>query len=299
MNEQNDNHRFDPEILRQLGRIDLIARAIVQGVQWGKHRSRRRGFSTEFSEFRPYTTGDDARVMDWRLYARTDRLYIKCFEAETCLEVYLLLDATPSMAWRWRDTVTKLEYGVNLQAALACLHMTQHDPVALLLYDGKDLQCLPPRCRRAHLDDMFACLATIQPGHAAALPFLIRALGKERRRRGRVIVCSDLLENEQELTAALASLVGAGDECVLLHLLDRAEIDLPFDGATHVQDSETGAVVPMDLHSIRTRHGERIRTFREQWRQRCVDGGIQYVPVSTEMSYVDVIRTLLDERRRS
>ena len=296
MNKQTDQHRFDPEILRQLGRIDLVARTIAEGAQWGQNRSRRHGFSTEFSEFRPYAVGDDIRFVDWHVYARTDRMYVKCFEAETCLDVCLLLDATKSMAWQWRDTITKLEYGTNLLAALACLHMKQHDPVSLLVYDARDAHYLPPRCRRPHLDEMFAVLASLQPGRADALLYLINELGRRRRHRGRVIICSDLMENERELVTALTRLASTGDDCILIHILDRAEIELPFGGATHLQDSETGALLPVNIPTARAHHAERVRQFREKWQRHCAGCGIQYVPVSTDLNYVEVIRIMFDDR---
>ncbi len=290
-----DQRHFDPEIVRRVGRLDLVAEMIVNGLRQGMHHSRRRGFSTEFSDFNPYTPGDDLRFLDWRLFARTDRLFVKSFQAETNLEVLLLLDATRSMAWRWEDRVSKLEYAVNLLAALACLHMQQHDQVGLLLHDARELHHLPPRCRRSHLDAIFATLESVRPGSGDSFPELLEGLVGVRRHRGRLIVCSDLEEDEERVAGALGALTGHEDEIILLHLLDRAEVELPFDRATHLRDSETGELLQVNLQQLRTRHADQVQQFRELWRTRCTSAGIQYFPLDNGDDYADVIHRLLDE----
>ena len=152
-----DSSQFKPEIIQELGRLDIIAKVLAEGIRQGTHSSRRKGFSTEFSDFNPYVPGDDLRFIDWRLYARTDRLYIKNFQAETNLEVMLVLDATQSMAWRWKQTITKLEYGINLLAAIGYLHIRNHDMTGLLLHDAHDLHFVPPKSKRSQLEAMEGC----------------------------------------------------------------------------------------------------------------------------------------------
>ncbi|OGV77789.1 MAG: hypothetical protein A3K19_27160 [Lentisphaerae bacterium RIFOXYB12_FULL_65_16] len=294
-----DTERFDPEALEALGRIDLIASVIVDGVRQGQHRSARQGFSTEFSDFKPYTPGDDLRRLDWRLYARTDRLFVKCFEAETSLELMLLLDATGSMAWRWQNHISKLRYATHLLAGLACLHMRQQDQVGMLVYDAQQLHHLAPRCRRTQLEAIFALLDQLQPGTAQSLPFLADRLLGVKRHRGVVVVCSDLEENPEAVQAALTRLGGTDDEIILFHLLDRFEIEPPFAGtATHLRDSETGVLVPIDRRTFAAAHQADVQRFRAHWQDRCERLGILYLPVDTGTSYVEAIRAMIAARQR-
>ena len=293
MNPSVDSRKFDPEIVQQLGRIDLIANVIVDGVRHGLHRSRRRGFSTEFSDFKPYTPGDETRLLDWRVYARTDRLFVKCFEAETSLELALLLDASKSMAWRWQQCLSKLEYATNLTAALACLHMKQQDQVGLLVHDARRLHFLPPRCRKAQLEEIFAVLERVTPGSADTFPALVRGLAETKRHRGMVIACSDLEEDENDLRHALRMLARTDNDVVLFHVLDRAEIELPFTDATHLRDSETAAVIPVNLRLFREEYQESVDKFRAGWRDECEANGILYVPVDTGTNYVDAVCAML------
>ncbi|MEM7392265.1 MAG: DUF58 domain-containing protein [Verrucomicrobiota bacterium] len=291
-----DNARFDPEVVRDLGRIDLIARVIAQGVYQGMHRSHRRGFSTEFSDFKPYTPGDDLRFLDWKQYARTDKLYIKCFEAETNQESLLLLDASRSMAWRWEDRISKLEYAANLLAAMACLHLDQQDPVGVLIHDADREHALQPSARRIQLDAMCALLSELEPGSGDLFPQLIEELAALKRRRGLIVICSDLEEDDVSTEAALRHLADRDDEMILIHILDKTEIDPPFTGVSFLEDSETGAVVPVNHRTMRRDHTKNVRRFRDHWTTVCETSGIQYVPVDTAMNYVDVLHGLLHER---
>ncbi|NQZ66986.1 MAG: DUF58 domain-containing protein, partial [Lentisphaeria bacterium] len=185
-----DEKKFDPELLRQLGRIDIISKVIVDGLKQGGRKSRRKGFSSEFSDYKPYVEGDDLRLLDWRLYARTEKLYVKRFEAETSLEILLLMDATASMAWRWEDSISKLEYSANLMAAIAGIHIQQQDQVGLLVYDADDMHHLPPRARNTQLDLIFSVLAGLKPGAADSFEILVNSLNEMKHHRGRIIICT-------------------------------------------------------------------------------------------------------------
>ena len=288
--------RFDPELVRRLGRLDLIAQVVADGVALGVHHSRRRGFSNEFSDFKPYVPGDDLRLLDWRLYARTDRFYVKRFDAETNLEVMLVLDATRSMAWRWDDRVSKLEYAANFLAAMACIHLRQQDLVGLLTHDTGGRQMLPPRAQRVRLDEIFATLAALRPGAEPVLGGLLGDLADGPRHRGLIVVCSDLEEDADSVARGLGALAGRDDELVLFHLLDAAEEDLPFRNVTHLRDSETGELLAVDLATLRREHAETVRTFRAQWRGECERGGVLYLPLHTGMDYVEAMYRYIDAR---
>ena len=289
LNPPVDRDRFDPGVVQQLGRLDLIADLLSAGFLQGIRRSRHHGFSTEFSEYKPYVPGDDLRFLDWRVYARCEKLFVRRFEAETSLDVLLLLDATASMAWRWQDTVTKLQYGANLIAAIACICTQHNDRPGLLVHDAVRLSNLPPRCRHEQLDAIFTVLESIQPGGGDSLPALIEGLAGTRRHRCAIIICSDLEEDEEYTTMALEMLSYTDDRVHMIHLLHHAEEELPFGAVTHFEDSETRQRVRADIAALRKRHGETVSGFRATWRERCHRWGIGYQPVDTGMNYLDVL----------
>lgn len=282
-------HTFDPDIIRQLGRLDLIAKVIANGVLQGTRRNQKHGFSTEFSDFKPYVPGDDLRTLDWRIYARTDRLFVRVFKAETDLENLLLLDATASMAWQWNNEVTKLQYSTNLLATIACLCMKSQDRVGLLVHDANTIHHLPPRCRSRQLEEIFAILESLQPGKSESFPELLETAAVARRHRGGLVICSDLEENEDAILDALKMIASQEQQILLFHILDKAEEEFPFDKVTHLEDSETGQRIPVNPAAMKREHAGRVADFRQRWRKQCEEWGISYQPVHTGMDYVDVI----------
>jgi uncharacterized protein (DUF58 family) len=284
---------LDEDLLRRLGRLDLVSRAIANAMKQGLRRSRLHGFSTEFSDHKAYVPGDDLRFLDWRIYGRTDRLLIRKYEAETSFESVLLLDASRSMAWRWRSSVTKLEYAVRLLAAIAFLRIENQDQVGLVVHDAAELRWLPPRSTRRQLDLIYEVLTAVQPGPARTFAALVGALAPMKKHRGQIVICSDLEEGEEEIAASLEMLAARDDEVVVIHLLDRAEIELPFEGATHLQDSESGEVLPVEVDDLRGEHDARVREFREAWKLRCEAWKIRHIAAHTGMGYVDVLLDLL------
>ncbi len=283
---------LDPELLQRLGRLDLIGKVIASALKQGHRRSRRHGFSTEFSDFKPYTPGDDLRFLDWRVYARTDRLLTRKYEAETSFESLLLLDASNSMAWRWKDSVTKLEYGINLLAALTYLHIENQDQVGLLVHDANQLHYLPPRSTQTQLSRIYEILGDLYPGSADTFPAMARALAPLKRHRGQIVVCSDLEENVAEVEQSLEMLAARDDEIVVIHILDKAEIEIPFHRSTHFKDSETGELLSVELEDLKRHHQLTIREFTGKWQRLCETWGIRYFSVHTGMSYVDVLMGL-------
>jgi len=284
-----DRSKFDPDIAQQLGRIDLIARMLATSFLQGLRRSRRHGFSSEFSEFKPYVPGDDLRLLDWRIYARSGKLFVRRFEAETELEHLMILDATAFMAWQWEQSITKLQYGANLLATIACICMRHQDRAGLMVHDAKELHYLPPRCRREQLDEIFSVLENISPGGGDSLPRLIEGLAGAKRHRGMLIICSDLEEDEEGTALALEMLSLTEDRACIIHLLDKAEEDIPFGQVTHLEDSETGERVAADIGSLRKGHDRTVSDFRGRWRALSDRLGIGYRPVHTGMNYLDVL----------
>jgi len=280
---------LDPEQLQLLGRLDLIGKVIASALKQGLRRSQRHGFSTEFSDYKPYTPGDDLRFLDWRIYARTDRLLTRKYEAETSFESLLLLDASKSMSWRWKDSVSKLEYGINLLAAMAYIHIENQDQVGLLVHDANQMHHLPPKSTKLQLDRIYQILSAVRPGSSDTLPAMARALAPLKKHRGQIVICSDLEENEVEIEESLEMLAARDDEVVLLHLLDRVEMELPFRHSTHFEDSESGELMPVELADLKRHHKKTIEEFTGKWRRLCESWEIRYYSIHTGMPYVDVL----------
>ena len=219
------------------------------------------------------------------------------FEAETDLELLILLDATASMAWRWKESISKLEYGANLFAALAAMHIRQQDRVGFLMHDANDLHYLPPRGRKQQLDEIFAILTRVEPATTQTFPLLVQSLTENKHHRGRVVICSDLEEDEDQILNALESLAAIDDEVILFHILDYAEEIFMFENATHLQDAESGELLAINLEEMRKQHADNVRGFRDFWRLRCQDWNILYIPIHTGMNYAESIIGFGEERK--
>jgi len=290
--------KFDLNDAFEIDRLDLLAKFNVDGFLQGINRSRKRGFSTEFSDFKAYSPGDDTRLLDWRIYARTDKLFIKQFEAETQLKSTLMIDATSSMAWRWGKNVSKLKYGVNLLASIALMHIKLQNKVGLMIHDSQTLRHLPARSNRQHLNEIFSLLSQLVPGSSEDSFFSMASqFSALKHQKGQILICSDLEENEDSIAEALEAVASNGDEVILLHILDKAEIELPFQDATHLKDSETGQLLPVHLPLLRKKHQQTVDNFREHWQEQCLNWGIQYVAVDTGMSYTDILLQLFEARK--
>jgi uncharacterized protein (DUF58 family) len=282
--------RFDPDLMRRLGRLDLSARALADGLDLGRHASRRKGFSTEFSDYRPYVAGDDPRALDWRVLARTDRLYVKRYAAETELELTLVMDCSRSFLWRHQDHISKFEYAATLAAALACVHLRQHDAVGLLVTQPGGAHYLAPSARHRRFHEILGELSAVQSAGPGSFSQLLASLAGLRRHRGELHLWSDAEEPAKPLRQALEQLAGQQDDLVFFHLLDAAEVNLPESHATHLRDSETGALLPVDWRAWRARHAGRVAQFRQQWRDLCQTLGILYQPLHTGQDYFEAVQ---------
>lgn len=295
---QNLFDRWSPDALSAIGRLDFIAREVLDGVQQGLHRSVRRGFSSEFFDYKNYQEGDDAAKIDWRLFAKTGKFYVKRFEAETSLECMILTDLSPSMRWKWEQTVSKLEYTAMLAASLALLFCAQRDLVGLHSFGALPQKHLPPKGSSKQAEQFISLLGqpirqdpAVKSGSADGPSLLetARAMHSILPHRGLIILFSDFEFQEKEIRESISLLRAKGDELVLFHLLDIAEINLPFQDATHIQDSETHELIPISPRDLRDLHVRRIQEFRALVKQAAEAVGAVYVPIDTSLSPVDSI----------
>lgn len=233
---------LDPAVLATIGNLELLARTVVDGFLHGLHKSGRLGLSMEFAEHRPYMPGDEIRRIDWRVFARTDRYYVKEYEAETHATVTVLLDISRSMAYG-TGAITKLDYGRYLAACLAWFSNRQRDRSGLVLFDRDIVQHVPPSTR--HLRTILHAIDHLQPGAAGEFLVPLRRVAERASRRGIMVLISDFYEDPKRVGEAVGLLRATGADVLAFHLLDPAELTFPFEGAATFEDLEQGERLPV------------------------------------------------------
>ena len=219
-----------PSVINQIKRLDLRAQFVVKGFLHGLHASPFHGFSVEFSEHRKYTAGDDLKDIDWQVFAKTDKYYIKKFESETNITGYLLMDLSQSMGYTYEQELSKFDYAICLAAALAYLMISQQDPVGLVTFNDKVRQSLPPKSRRTQLGSLLSLLSNLEPSGTTNLLNSLTQVSALLKNRSLLMVFSDFLVDEEETLNALYRLKHGGHDVILFHILDEAEVSFPFRG---------------------------------------------------------------------
>ncbi|MBI3268367.1 MAG: DUF58 domain-containing protein [Planctomycetes bacterium] len=284
-----------PEVVRQVARLDLKARFIVEGFISGLHGSPYHGFSVEFSEHRKYEVGDEISSIDWALWGRTDRYYVKRYKAETNAQCHLVVDVSPSMGHRYRG-MTKLEYATTLAAALALVMIGQQDPVGLITFDQAVRTVIPPRSKRAQLPLLFAELSRVSAGAGTDVGAALHQVADLVRHRGFVMIFSDLLTEPAAAIHALHHLAFRKHDLILFHVLDEAETTFPFTDYAHFEDVETGEVVTADPQAVREAYQARLREFIETFRKECSDVRVDFVSVDTSTPFDKALLSFLHAR---
>ncbi len=286
-----------PEVIRNVARLDLRARFIVEGFLSGLHASPFHGFSVEFSEHRRYSSGDDPKDIDWLVYAKTDRYYVKKYQAETNITGYLLLDLSESMGYTFRQQLTKFEYSVSLAAALAYMMIHQQDPVGLVTFDQKLRTILPARSRRSQLPEILALLAKARPSGQTDLAAVLRRFAPMVRHKSLIMLFSDLLVEPEPVLEALRLLRHARHDIILFHVLDEAEVTFPFSGSVSFRDPETEREMKLDASGIRQEYLAALQQLRETYKNECLSSGIDFVPLDTSTRFDKALIEYLSQRR--
>ncbi len=274
-----------PEVIRQIKRLDLRAQFIVRGFLHGLHASPFHGFSVEFSEHRKYPPGDDPKDIDWLIYAKTDKYYVKKFEAETNITGYMMMDLSRSMGYTHQQEMTKFEYSICLAAALCYLMIHQQDPVGLITFDTKIRSCLRPQARRGHLGDMLSLLANLKPEGETDIAQSIVQVAAMLRHASLVMIFSDLLTEPAPVLEALYRLRHGGHDVILFHVLDEAEVRFPFRGMVELEEPESHRRLALDADAFRADYLAEIEAFRATYRRECSQARIDYVPIDTSMQF--------------
>ncbi len=290
---------LDPATLAQLGGIDIVARQVVHGFLLGLHRSPNRGFSAEFAELRAYQPGDDLRTLDWRMFARSDRFYVKQYEEETNLRAYLLLDVSESMAWSSRPGLpSKLWYAKHLAAAVSLILTRQGDIVGLMAFREKIVRQIRARGGKVHWRTLLRHLDALESGGRTDAESAIRNVAMRLKRRGLVILISDLLVNPAETARALIYLQHTGHEVLVFHVIDPGERDLPTTGETRFVDPETGDSLRVSVADVRRQYKDAVENAVAEWTRALTRRRIAYTTINTDEPLSRALRFYLWKRQR-
>lgn len=285
----------------QFGNLQVLAKQVVEGFCSGLHKSPHKGFSVEFKEHRQYVPGDDLRDIDWKLFGKTDRLFIREYEEETNLRCTILLDSSGSMAYQGsRSKLNKHQYAVRSAACLTYLMLQQQDSVGLVNFDTKVRTYVPPRGRPKHLQAIINALDEVQPGNETEIGSVFHEIVQKVHRRGLLIVISDLFGDVDQLMKALAHFRHANHEIIIFQIWDPDELDFPFRQWTQFSSLEQ----PNNQHlvdpaQLRRAYLEKLAEFRDQLTKGCNRHRIALVPMTTDQPYADLLAAYLGLRRRS
>jgi len=286
-----------PEEISSIQGLDLRVKAIVEGFLSGLHKSPFHGFSAEFSEYRNYYPGDPTRLIDWKVYAKTDRLMVKKFEADTNLSATILFDSSESMSFSSRR-ITKLEYAKTLAASIAYLLIKQNDSVGLGLFSDTLSSYYASKTGLSHFNMLLKQLDHVNSGGQTDLRSVFSSVHHQLKKRGLIIVFSDLLDSDEVFLSELAVLKRFGHDVIVFHLFDEQEKQLKYSERTRFVDKETGETIEMNPDSIQDVYKERIIAYLNELNKMCLAEGIDYFPVSTADFYEHHLLEFLNTRSR-
>ncbi|HEY4232865.1 MAG TPA: DUF58 domain-containing protein [Lacipirellulaceae bacterium] len=290
---------LDPHMLAKLRGLELRAARIVEGYVAGLHRSPYQGFSNEFAEHREYTPGDDLRYVDWKVFGKTDKFYLKQFEAETNLICYLLLDISESMQYQGPTApLSKLTYAQCVAASLAYLILHQHDSVSLATFDDDVRQLVRPSSSPTQLKQLLHVMEGTSAERKTRTGPIFHELAERLTRRGIVVIVSDLFDNPEAMLAGLKHFRHRRHDVIVVHLLDPAEIDFPFQHVTLFKGLEALGDVVTEPRSLRAAYLQEVGAFLQQVRTGCRAQQIDYLQVRTDERLDQVLTTFLAARAR-
>lgn len=294
---ENTQQLLDPAMLARLQGLPLRARRLVEGNVSGTHRSPFHGFSVEFAEHRDYSPGDDLRYLDWKAFGRTDKYYLKQFEEETNLVCHLLLDVSESMRYRSDATpLSKLDYARRAAATLAYLVLHRQDSVGLVTFDNKVRALVRAAGNPSHLNNILGAMEDTDVGRKSSIGPIFHDLAERLKRRGIVVVMSDLFDDVESIAVGLKHLRHRRHEVVLMHVLDPAEVDFPFDDMTLFRGLEDSADVLADPAAIRSAYRAEFGRYLRRIQSVCRAAEIDYVPMRTDRSLEAALTEFLASR---
>ena len=290
-------HILTPDIISRLNNLSLKARFVVEGFIVGLHKSPYHGFSVEFSEHRAYGAGDEIRHVDWKLWGKTDRFFIKQFEEETNLKSYLLVDQSLSMTYKSK-TMTKLEYAQILAASLGYLMLKQQDAVGLTLFDDRIRVNISAKSKRSHLNIILSKMQNIIAGPETTIAPVLHKTAEAIKKRGLIILISDLFDDPDKVLSGLQHFRYKGHEVIVFHVLDPQELTLDFTQRTRFRDMESGEEIVTDPWHIQSDYQKSMEQFCDYIKSNCRQKNIDYVQLSTDLPLDMALSEYLIKRKR-
>ncbi|MBM4174585.1 MAG: DUF58 domain-containing protein [Ignavibacteria bacterium] len=295
--QQDYRKLLDPHFISKIDGLDLKARLVVEGFMIGLHRSPYHGFSVEFSQHRQYMPGDEISRIDWKVFAKTDKYFIKQYEEETNLKAYVILDSSRSMAFS-SGTITKYQYGSILAAALAYLMINQSDSVGLVQYSTKLDNIIPPRASRNNLIDILKSLSALQPNNATYSAECLNQISEKIKNRGLVIIISDFFDDLQKVLSAIKRFKSKKNEIIVFQILDRQELDFNFGRDSIFKDLETEEELLTQPFHIQKSYKALFQTFIKEFSTECGNNQIEYNLITTDQPYDKALLAFLKKRQK-
>ncbi len=289
---------LQPEELQSIANLQLMAKQTVEGAITGMHRSPHKGFSVEFAQHREYVQGDEIRRVDWKVFAKTDRYFVREYEEETNLRAMLLVDASGSMGYAGESGQTKLQHALKLAACLAHIIMRQSDSIGLMTFDTDIRTHIPPRSSNRHLRVLYEEMLHTQPGGETDLSKVFHDIVPRLQKRGMIFILSDCFTDVKELLKSLAHFRHASHEVVIFHVMDRDEVEFPFDAWTRFENLElAGEFRMVDPTSFRAAYLDNFAKFTAALKEGCQRHRIDLVPMYTHESLTDCLARFLRQRQ--
>lgn len=298
----NSNQRFknylDPSLVSKLKSLELKAKTVVEGFKVGLHRSPYHGFSAEFSEHKPYMQGDPIKNIDWKIYGKTDKFFIKQFEEETNLSCHILLDISSSMDYREKGEITKLEYGIILAASLSYLMIQQQDAVGLSLYSDKIENYLPPKAARVYLHTILSSLHKIKSTNKTETASCLNTIAQKIKKRGLVIIISDFFDSSDEILSALKHFQYKKNEVIVFQILDPIEKSFAFGNDAVFVDKETSEEITTQPYQIQKAYQNAMKEFLQKLKGNCLNNKIEYNIIETTAPFDKALFSYFKKRAR-
>ncbi len=300
MSEPSGDYRkyLLPEVIAKISNMELVARLVVEGFITGLHKSPYHGFSVEFAEHRQYMPGDEIKHVDWKIYAKTDRYYIKQFEEETNLKAYLIVDVSRSMGFASPGRMRKLDYARSIAAALAHLMVQQRDAVGVTLFDETVRSHMPPHATKSYLRELLTALERAEAGKGTATAASLHQIADRIKRRGLVIVLSDLFDDPAQVMTALRHFRHKKNEVIVMEVLDPLERSFAFGADAVFKDLETGEELTTQPWHIQKAYQASMAEFLERYKTACRENNIDYVLLDTSTPFDVALFEYLHKRKR-
>lgn len=289
---------MNPQTVAKIGNIELIARLVVEGFITGLHRSPYHGFSVEFAEHRAYRQGDEIKYLDWKVYARTGKYFVKQFQEETNLRCTIAIDTSASMSYFSKGNISKYEYSSYIAAAMSLLMIQQRDAVGLALYDQSIRKFLPPNSKPSYIREILKTLETNEPMHNTGTAESLNMLAERIRRRGLVIVFSDFFDNPEEILNALKHFRHKKHEVIVFHILDPRERDFKLGNAANFKDMESTEQMLTHPYQIQVAYAKAVEDYVAYIKKECLNHQIDYNLLDTSVDFDSALTSYLVKRKK-